>query len=245
MSHNPKSNSDTDPEQVNQYSFLDEYSSRWTESEQAAHARILKLGILRDIHRRLHKERSKLLAEGRSDVARSLTQVEASLYDLDLAALDHFGLQKLLSQTAILSDQRGSPKFPELPEQVFEFLSKDKILRRDRIWDAWMLYCAHEMGWSLWTAHIWNKISTAENFHYQICDRLFPKAIGLLVESDIQKFSEIGSHGDLWCGIWYVLSPDASRPPSLDVTQIEGYSAEPEPMSWKLALDFTQLNGEK
>lgn len=194
---------------------------------------LLKLGILREIHRTVHAQKSGSLAKGRRDEARRLGEIETRVEALRQQAKLDGELAELIGRPPA-----GKKRTRVLPDSLFNFIEKEKLERYDRHWEAALAAEACAAGWRFWILDAWVQIPLIEHWSATLSEQLWPHGVLLFVESAGFLESRTDNPDDaLWHGQWLAIVDPRYADPR-DVTrgmdQWAGSTvAAPSPPHWK------------
>lgn len=216
--------------------FMKDLEKRWKEARKSPMSPLLRLGILRDLRFLCHAHLS-LLSAGHNP--------KADFADAErIQALNHrvAEIQKLLeksilrksftgSLTELLSDPQESPwesgtakKEKDLLKKLGKIFDISKLERYDRKWEFLIAKEAVRSQCQFWayeTGFKSEQIKLVEKVHQTICNRLWPKAIVLFVETASPPGKGTSSEENLepswpiWYGRWWIATPHKTPPRSL------------------------------
>ncbi|MCM2277555.1 MAG: hypothetical protein NDJ89_05715 [Oligoflexia bacterium] len=195
---------------------------------------LLKLAVLRDIHRAIHARKSGCLAKGQRDEARRLGEWETRVQELRLSASLDGDLTELIERPASSARKRTRV----LPDALFSFIPKEKLERYDRIWENALAAQACSLGWRFWILDAWVQIPLIERWNQTLTEQLWPHGIVLFTENAGFLESRTDNPDDaLWRGQWYViLDPRFTDPNELSRGIAEwpgGTITAPTPAHWR------------
>ncbi|MGZ6310039.1 MAG: hypothetical protein ACXWOH_05375, partial [Bdellovibrionota bacterium] len=154
------------------------FEERWNQCEGLPEMTLLRLGILREVIKLLHSEKSRLLASGRRSEIQPVKDWESKIEQLrDQPALKG-PLPELLA-----SDKRAAKRTRLLPDHLFSFIPKERFERYDRIWESTLAAEACALGWRFFSLEAWVQIAAVEAFDRALTDQLWPHGLVLFTES--------------------------------------------------------------
>lgn len=220
----------------NDEEFLARSAHLWSQSEGTETCHLLRLAVLRDLHRALHAQKSRCLAKGRKGDAKLLGDWESRVDELRSAASfesDMFGL--LRSREPVKKRTRL------LPDGLYAAIPREKLDRYDRLWEQTLAAEGIAQGWRLWKLSTWIVVNQSESWNQMLTDHLWPIGIPLWVDSLGFAESRSGNKDDaIWHGEWVVLAHprvENATEFSLDLTRWPGSTLEaPEAPRWRLAF---------
>ncbi len=205
-----------------------EVIQKWNHLGEHKYFSVLKLGLLRDLVRLVHAERSRALANGEASFAKSLGTLETSLDHSLAGGLDPSEILNFLTSSSAPKNQ------PTLANPVdFSRHSpwiKSHLERFDRKWEKTIAYEAFKWGWNLWSLHVVVKIDLAEKFHEQLGRYLWPDGILLFTEASHPSEQKKRNLQE-WAGVWMCLLSSEIETPKFKIHEIPGVAA-PDLLKW-------------
>lgn len=193
------------------------YLPQWLQAEGSASSDLLRLALLREIFRELHASKSRLLATGRREEARSCDRMEKRVDELRQSGSFPGDLGALLS-----SNEPLKKKSRPLPQALTRVIEPEKLNRYDRAWESTIAAEAFARGWNFWRLEAWVEINGIESWNQRLSERLWPEGIVLWVESG--KFEP-----PRWQGQWLIVMDPGRESPSELLPGLEG--------SWSMILE--------
>lgn len=209
--------------------FLEPLEDRWNHCQGLPEEGLLRLALLRELTRKLHTEKSKILALGKKEAVGELKVWEDKIHKIrEATRLD-----------GKLSDLLETPRPPGkrtrlLPEALYTTIPRDRFERYDRQWEALIAAEACSQGWSFWAMSAWVQIEQVEEYDTQLRERLWPRALVLFSESS-EESSSSTIEGTHWHGRWLILLDAHLRAPQelhTDFSHLPG--VRPQSESWRL-----------
>jgi len=168
-----------------------ESSKRWAAGTRSF---VLRLAILRDFYRQLHGLRTQCLSEDQSGnmqlVESWMERVRLLRSSNNLPDLDD-NLAAILSPNQKISSIPGKPQLTPLSGSL-----RSSLERNDRDWERAIAAKAIEEGWSFWSVDAKIELHSAEKWHQNFVESLWPGGISLFVE----QIAPSDAQG--WYGRW-------------------------------------------
>ncbi|MEK6704490.1 MAG: hypothetical protein AABZ06_01750 [Bdellovibrionota bacterium] len=202
---------------------------RWKALGRRHDASVLKLAILRNMSRDVHAQKSRDLSSSSpgetSENDAVLLELERILDNLRSSTLDSNDLETLLKNTAPPLAERT------LPKGLLAIIPSEKLLRRDRVWEAAIIAEGLNYHWHIWTLSASIPVAEVENWNNILADILWPGGILLYVESQ-----DDGTNGKTWHGKWITLLA-----PEIDPLKFQAklQTFDSKPPVWELIYPAT------
>lgn len=208
--------------------LIESEETRWSETQLHPYSQIFRTGILRDLSRSIHAERSRFLSEQTDSELPSLEKLESAMDSLLNVDLSDARLDSILNQSA----QKLAPLPSVLPNELKAAIPADKLDRFDRKWERRIAELAALSKWTFWTLDAWIQIFHAEKFHKAIAQALWLKGLVLFVES-VPEARLDATAVPIWKGRWFtVFSPNEANSGPEILTSLPGLSMEPDQPRW-------------
>lgn len=202
--------------------FFQKSAERWNRCAELPETSLLRLAVLRDIIHYLHAEGSRCLAQSGRSKAKGLSLIRPKVDALRYVDLTSGSLLDVLSRT-----HHRKSVHRALPEEIVSLIGREKLQRYDRKWEAEMIAEAASCGWELWHLTASVRIESAEPFHRELCEALWPQAIVLFVEpADDSPISAGPAANAGWRGRWLITFKPGSDPAGQSLPS-RGISTDP------------------
>jgi hypothetical protein len=211
-------------------------TTRWSDCDGTPARTLLRLGLLRELTKTLHSEKSRCLASGLKSEVQKLKEWEAKI-DLLRETLNVDGsLIDLLK----LDGNQSHKKNRLLPEALFQKIDRNKLFRYDRKWEAAIAAEAISLKWPFWSLETWVKIPQIEEWNKTLEEHLWPRGLVLFIESaTLQEKENASLQQDalLWRGHWVIILDSHFKSPQDLSLNIKNWPGAPEtwpnPPQWK------------
>lgn len=204
---------------------LQEY---WTQCADLPEEGLLRLSLLRDAMRKLHAEKSSLLARGdRSQVA-LIKSWEDKVHRLREAPTLRGELMAQL-EGEIAAGRRSRI----LPQALYNQISRERLERYDRQWENLLAAEACQLGWRFWALSGKVAIDRTSESDLALQSALWPNAVVLFSEpaTDVDG----GIEGEFWHGRWLmVIEPHFKSAEDLHLNLAGIPGGVPDSWRWKL-----------
>jgi len=195
-------------------------------------ATLLRLGLLRDLLRDLHTEKSRVLAGGKSQAAmlESYRTTEQAIERLRSVSPLAGPIEPLLNEPR---EVRKRTRL--LPEALFHSIPKQKFERFDRIWETAIAAEGVQLGWSFWELDAWIEVSAIQHWVERLSDAVSPHGILLFSEGAPPRPGEPAPPPEgLWHGLFVLLLKPHFRTPDFGVAKIPGTASTPKSPTWRV-----------
>jgi hypothetical protein len=188
----------------------------WRLCDGSTGASLLRLAILRELLRSLHAEKSRCLATGKKTEAQQFRQWETRIENLRQGVDLKGELADLLRDGPIPKKRTRL-----IPQALLSVLTRERLERYDRKWEAEIAAEACSLGWRFWTLKAWVSIPLAEDWNRRLSERLWPNGVVLFIEAIDHPApgppADTGPSESLWQGQWTILLQPSFTPQDLSL----------------------------
>jgi hypothetical protein len=205
--------------------IIKKYYDQWNDCAEGPDQTLLRISILRELIKTFHSEKSRFLARGLKTEAQLIKSYEAKIHLLrDLPKLPD-PLRAMIQDP--IDEKTCSKKKRLLPELLFQSISREKLTRYDRSWEAIIAAEATSLSWTFWHLEAWVEIHQIEEWDQTLQQKLWPHGLVLFTEN-AQSETPTVNDSSLWQGRWFIgLHPHFKNPQELSLN-LEHWPGFPE-----------------